>query len=77
MGPREWRQSQKLKLEDVAALLKCCSRMSVWNYETGRRDAPNSVVVAYDKISGGKVTSDDLHAVREARKKSKSRKRAA
>jgi transcriptional regulator with XRE-family HTH domain len=63
MAPKEWRDSEGLKLEDVAALLKR-SRMSVWNYETGRRDAPNSVVRLYAKISKGKVTSDDLHAVR-------------
>lgn len=75
MAPKEWRESEGLKLEDVAALLKR-SRMSVWNYETGRRDAPNSVVVGYDKISDGKVTSDDLHAVRRARQKLKSRKAA-
>lgn len=63
MAPKEWRDSEGLKLEDVAALLKR-SRMSVWNYETGRRDAPNSVARAYEKISKGKVTSEDLHAVR-------------
>lgn len=63
MAPKEWRESEGLKLEDVAALLKR-SRMSVWHYETGRRDTPTSVAVAYEKISKGKVTPDDLHAVR-------------
>lgn len=63
MAPKEWRESEKLKLEDVATLLKR-SRMTVWNYETGRRDAPNAIVRAYAKISKNKVTSDDLHAVR-------------
>jgi len=69
MAPKEWRESVNLKLEDVAARLKRAgvrriSRMSVWNYETGRRDAPNSVVVAYGKISDNRVTADDLHSVR-------------
>lgn len=75
MAPKEWRESESLKLEDVAALLKR-SRMTVWNYETGRRDAPNAIVRAYARISKKKVTSDDLHAVREAWRKSQARKAA-
>lgn len=63
MAPKEWRDSVGLKLEDVAAKLGC-SRMSVWNYETGRRDVPNSIARKYEKISDKKVNADDLHSVR-------------
>jgi len=70
MAPREWREGERLRLEDVAARLaphlprKTCARQSVWHYETGRRDAPTSIALAYEKISKGKVTSEDLHSVR-------------
>ena len=75
MAPGDWRKSENLKLEDVAALLGR-SRMSVWHYETGRRDAPNSVVLAYRKISKGRVTSDDMQAVRRAWLRAKTRNAA-
>jgi predicted transcriptional regulator len=75
MAPKEWRESEGLKLGDVAALLKR-SRMSVWHYETGRRDTPNSVVLTYGRISKGKVTPRDMHAVRQAWLRSKPRKAA-
>lgn len=63
MSPREWRKREDLKPRDVAAWLGC-SVPSLYNYETGKRDVPNRIVVAFEKISKGKVTSDDLHAVR-------------
>lgn len=63
MGPREWRKSESLKPRDVAARLGC-SVPSLYNYETGKRDVPNRIVLAYEKISDRKVTSEDLHLVR-------------
>lgn len=63
MAPREWRKTEKLTARDVADLLGC-SVPSLYNYENGNRDAPNRIVRAFEKISKGRVTSDDLHAVR-------------
>ncbi len=59
-----WRKREKLTLREVALLLGRTA-MSALNYETGKREAPNSIALAYAKISKGEVTGADLHRVRK------------
>lgn len=66
MSPVKWRkQVAKKTLSEVATSLGCSSLSSVQRYETGEREAPNSVVLAYAKISDGQVTGEDLDLVRK------------
>jgi transcriptional regulator with XRE-family HTH domain len=63
MDPAAWRKREKLTLRDLGAKLGINAN-SVTNYETGRREAPTSVSLAYQKLSGGDVTPEDLHRAR-------------
>lgn len=65
MNPETWRKKAKKTLREAAALLGCSSHVTVERYETGKREAPNSIVIAYEKQSAGKVTAADLNRVRK------------
>lgn len=66
MNPRDWRQKRaKLTLGGAAKVLGCSSASCVLRYERGEREAPNSVVLAYEKLSDGDVTGADLARVRK------------
>ena len=65
MLPADWRKKAGLSLREVARRLGCSSASSVLRWESGEREAPNSVVIAYDKISKGEVTSSDLNKARK------------
>jgi transcriptional regulator with XRE-family HTH domain len=60
MVPSSWRKQRELSLRAVAQLLGVESPSSVLRYERGEREAPNSIALAYERISAGAVTSEDL-----------------
>jgi transcriptional regulator with XRE-family HTH domain len=63
MDPASWRKRKGLGLRTLAEKLgRGWSSLRRW--ENGEREAPNSVVRAYEKASGGEVTSDDFARVR-------------
>lgn len=64
MAPSEWRKQARLRLADLATHAGCASASSVMRYERGDREAPNSVVLAYQHLSKGLVTGEDFAAVR-------------
>lgn len=76
MGPAIWRDKKDLSLRDVAKQLGI-SPNSVRHYEMGIREAPTSVALDYERISDRKVTSEDLHAVRQRWLRAKEAKKAA
>jgi transcriptional regulator with XRE-family HTH domain len=65
MDPADWRRQAKKTLAEVAALVGCSSLSSVQRYETGEREAPNSISLAYRRISGGAVTPEDFENARK------------
>jgi transcriptional regulator with XRE-family HTH domain len=72
MLPADWRKKAGLSLREVARRLGCSSASSVLRWETGEREAPNSVVLAYEHESGGAVSGADLNRVRSHYKRSHS-----
>lgn len=67
MDPAAWRKKAKISLRDLANRLGC-AWSSVRRYERGEHEAPNSIVLAYEKISKdekgvSQVTGADLHRV--------------
>ncbi len=67
MTPRAWRKEVSgLSLRELALRLGVSSPNSVRNYESGQREAPNSIVIAWTEASAGAVTSEDLNVVRKA-----------
>lgn len=66
MNPCDWRQKiAKLSVRATAKSLGIKSPNCVLRYESGEREAPNSVAVKYSEISGGLVTGKDLDRVRK------------
>lgn len=65
MDPANWRKKAAWSLRDVAKLLGCSSASSVRRWEKGERDAPTSIALAYEQISGGKVRAEDLSRTRK------------
>ena len=65
MEPAHWRKKAKLSLREVARKLGVASPNSVLRYESGEREAPNSIALAYERVSGGDVTGEDLNRVRK------------
>jgi transcriptional regulator with XRE-family HTH domain len=65
MDPAAWRKREGLSVRKAARRLGIRSPMSVLHYETGAREAPNSIVLAYERESAGTVTGADLHKVRQ------------
>jgi transcriptional regulator with XRE-family HTH domain len=63
MTPAAWRKREGLTLRELAARLGC-TRMSAMRYESGEREAPNSIALTYERISGGEVTAEDLNRAR-------------
>ena len=73
MDPRAWRKKQAgLSLRAVATRLGCASPQTVRRYETGEREVPNSIALAYATESGGAVTAKDLDRTRNRYLKSRS-----
>jgi len=65
MDPRAWRKKKaRLPLADVALLLGVSSPNTVRRYETGEREAPNSIALAYERVSAGAVSAEDLNRAR-------------
>lgn len=65
MDPAAWRKREKLTVRGAAKRLGIKSAMSVLRYESGEREAPNSVAIAYERESGGEVSAEDLNRVRK------------
>lgn len=76
MTPAAWRDKKDLSLRDVAKLLGITAN-TVRRYEMGIREVPTSVALKYEEISGRKVTSEDLHAIRQRWLRAKQAKQAA
>lgn len=66
MHPTAWRKKKGLTLRQVAKLLERSSASVVLRWETGELEAPNSVALAYERISKRAVTAEDLNRVRKA-----------
>jgi transcriptional regulator with XRE-family HTH domain len=66
MAPAAWRKKKKLSLRNVAKLIGVRSAMTVLNYESGAREMPNSVALAYERESDGEVSAEDIAAVRRS-----------
>lgn len=64
MNPFAWRKKAALSLREVASQIGVSSAMSVLRYESGAREVPNSVALAYERISKRAVTSEDLDQAR-------------
>lgn len=70
MTPSAWREKAGLTLKQAAKRLGCSSASCVFRYERGEREAPNSVVLAYERESKDEkglpqVTGEDLNRVRQ------------
>ena len=66
MTPSFWRKQQGLSLREVAVQLGVASAMTVLRYESGAREVPNRVALAYERMTERAVTSEELNAVRVA-----------
>jgi predicted transcriptional regulator len=64
MVPAIWRKRSGISLRNLALRLGC-TWSSARRYETGEREAPNSIALKYEEISGGEVTGEDLKRVRD------------
>lgn len=62
MDPASWRKTQGSLREWARKLKRPWSSLRRW--ENGESEAPNSIVVAYDKASEGLVTGRDFERVR-------------
>jgi len=65
MDPRAWRKKAARTLTETALSLGLSSPSTVRRYETGEREAPNSIAIAYAEISGGAVSAEDLNRARQ------------
>jgi transcriptional regulator with XRE-family HTH domain len=64
MDPSVWREQAGLTLREMAERLGR-GWSSVRRWELGEKEAPNSVVLEYDRASKGRVTSADFARVRK------------
>jgi transcriptional regulator with XRE-family HTH domain len=70
MTPSAWREKAGLTLKETAKRLGVSSASCVFRYERGEREAPNSVVLAYERESrdengAPQVTGADLQRVHQ------------
>lgn len=65
MDPAIWRKKRGLTLKETARQIGHVSESMVFRYERGQREAPTSVSLAYERISGGAVTAADLNRTRK------------
>lgn len=64
MRLREWRQTQKYSLTEMANRTGFGNSMTWWRYEVGEHRVDAPVVERIVAVTNGQVTAQDMHEVR-------------